>query len=897
MAQANVLGTERIGQLTGSTDPTIEPGRPRPWPNSVDWQGWPLLQDTGKWGVAGVDLGANTEHSDGRLYFFFGDVATSRGSHNLLNTDLVAWTDDTTILRHGGHLAQGWNFILPNDHQGGTTATGQPDWRFCGKCHGLFFAPQGNPANTVCPTDGGTHQPLGWNFILPNDRQGATPAAGQPDWRFCGKCHGLFFAPQGNPAGTVCPKDGAPHSPQGWNFVLPNDHQGATAATGQPDWHFCANCHGLFWNGDGLQGVCRAARGGGFRLHPVLNNHGEFDPFVAQEPIRETLSNETPNGAFSHNGKAYVFVGFAAQYWRGRGEQPRPGDPSPGCYLVSKNRPEAPSNPDAKPVPPIPPNAYRKHFLFSPRIGWCPDHTRSRLECHEILGLKFALPHDVPETPTRQANWRLCHKCGAMFWNGGPNRGHCHRGGSHEAAPTSPNYCLPHDIGEDAGNQGNWRFCGRCASLFWNGDPNGFCPAGGNHQVPVGSFKFVLPNDLVEDATTQSYWRFCGKCHGMFFDGDNASKGTCPKDEKPHEAIGLTFVLRHDINEDPQNQKNWAFCGQCSGMFWNGDAHGFKGVCPKGGSHTAPRGSFNFVLRHDVNDDPRTQKNWAFCSKCAGLFFDGFADKGVCPKGGGHSAPPGSFNFVLPHNPGAETEPDWRFCTKCAGMVKTGQEDIFTWAAPVVVNTADHPELPNSPNPQSLVIFGFGYSSEPGIRLAWMPLQPGVDPNLQDVLYYTGRGTSPWSSEIADAVVLMPHANNYSHVSAAWLAGPKRWIVLYGTAIDNAGDSAFRLPAMARIGTSLFPITNWTTEKEIFNPTTAGAYTHYMHEPRRDTINPDVPPMEPPPQDHPGWAYGVFILNRFTEWNASASELGIHYLMSTSSPYQVHLMHTRFHID
>src|SRR5262249_48841315 len=186
MPHVELLGTERIGQLTGSTDTTTSPDRPRPWPLLVDYQGWPLLQDTGKWGVVGVDLGANTEHSDGRLYFFFGDVAVELDknkpaySGNPPNSDLVAWTDDTKVIRHGGHLAQGWNFILPNDHQGATAETGQPDWRFCGKCHGLFWAPNGDPAGTVCPKDGSPHLPLGWNFILPNDQQGATPATDNP---------------------------------------------------------------------------------------------------------------------------------------------------------------------------------------------------------------------------------------------------------------------------------------------------------------------------------------------------------------------------------------------------------------------------------------------------------------------------------------------------------------------------------------------------------------------------------------------------------------------------------------------------------------------------------------------------------------------------------------------
>jgi hypothetical protein len=31
--------------------------------------------------VIGVDMGANTEHSDGRLYIYFGDVAVELDAH------------------------------------------------------------------------------------------------------------------------------------------------------------------------------------------------------------------------------------------------------------------------------------------------------------------------------------------------------------------------------------------------------------------------------------------------------------------------------------------------------------------------------------------------------------------------------------------------------------------------------------------------------------------------------------------------------------------------------------------------------------------------------------------------------------------------------------------------
>jgi hypothetical protein len=146
MALVEVISTVRIGQLTGST----RSEEPR-WIRSVDPMQWPLLNDTGRWGVTGVDLGANTEHSDGRLYFFFGDVAVEWDNRFpgysgdpliIRESDLVAWTDDRQVLKHGGHLAMGWNFFLPNNEEGATESTGQPDWRFCVRCGGLFWAPE-----------------------------------------------------------------------------------------------------------------------------------------------------------------------------------------------------------------------------------------------------------------------------------------------------------------------------------------------------------------------------------------------------------------------------------------------------------------------------------------------------------------------------------------------------------------------------------------------------------------------------------------------------------------------------------------------------------------------------------------------------------------------------------
>src|SRR5215470_18554370 len=78
-------------------------------------------------------------------------------------------------------------------------------------------------------------------------------------------------------------------------------------------------------------------------------------------------------------------------------------------------------------------------------------------------------------------------------------------------------------------------------------------------------------------------------------------------------------------------------------------------------------------------------------AKCTGVFFDGFAEKGGCPKGGGHSHTEGSRNFVLAHGPSGTQDPNWRYCTKCHALVKTGQEVAFPFPSPVLVNNGEHP--------------------------------------------------------------------------------------------------------------------------------------------------------------------------------------------------------------
>jgi hypothetical protein len=124
----------------------------------------------------------------------------------------------------------------------------QKDWRYCTKCHTIFF--DGYADKGRCAAGAG-HVAAGYNFVLPHD-VAETPTA-QKDWRFCNKCHEMFFdgyADKGHCAA------GGGHVAAGYVFVLPHDV--AETPTAQRNWRFCAKCHAMFFDGYADKGRCPA---------------------------------------------------------------------------------------------------------------------------------------------------------------------------------------------------------------------------------------------------------------------------------------------------------------------------------------------------------------------------------------------------------------------------------------------------------------------------------------------------------------------------------------------------------------------------------------------------------------------------------------------------------------
>jgi hypothetical protein len=128
----------------------------------------------------------------------------------------------------------------------------QFEWRFCDKCHSLFY--NGSTNKGRCQAGGG-HNAQGYNFGLPNGNLPQTGTA-QISWRFCDKCFVMFW--DGIPDKGRCAAGGG-HNAQGYNFRL--THDVAADANNQGDWRYCQKCHGMFYDGYPAKGSCPAGAG------------------------------------------------------------------------------------------------------------------------------------------------------------------------------------------------------------------------------------------------------------------------------------------------------------------------------------------------------------------------------------------------------------------------------------------------------------------------------------------------------------------------------------------------------------------------------------------------------------------------------------------------------------
>ena len=144
----------------------------------------------------------------------------------------------------------------------------QPNWRFCQKCHVMFF--EGAQKDGDCPIAGG-HVAQGFVFNLAYDFP-ENPNA-QANWRCCGKCDVLFY--DGSPDKGKCLAGGG-HEAQGYNYTLP--HEVVETANAQGAWRTCQFCGAMFFDGYVDKGPCP---GNPAPLSKVAGPHFRFGPHQA----------------------------------------------------------------------------------------------------------------------------------------------------------------------------------------------------------------------------------------------------------------------------------------------------------------------------------------------------------------------------------------------------------------------------------------------------------------------------------------------------------------------------------------------------------------------------------------------------------------------------------------
>lgn len=203
----------------------------------------------------------------------------------------------------------GASLLLPKLSSSVAAADMQPGWRYCTKCHSLFW-PGGGSDKAPCAA-GGIHAAAGFIFYLPYNIPG-TPKA-QSNWRFCDRCFGMFW--NGYPDKGRCAAGGA-HRVYGFDYVLPHDI-GANANS-QDKWRFCDKCKAMFFDGYPDKGRCPAGAGHNAQGYVFVLPHDLQPSQPAPQPgfrVRTELRTDgwapiegwteitaNPNGDFTFSG-------------------------------------------------------------------------------------------------------------------------------------------------------------------------------------------------------------------------------------------------------------------------------------------------------------------------------------------------------------------------------------------------------------------------------------------------------------------------------------------------------------------------------------------------------------------------------------------------------------------
>ena len=272
----------------------------------------------------------------------------------------------------------------------------------------------------------------------------------------------------------------------------------------------------------------------------------------------------------------------------------------------------------------------------------------------------------------RQDGWRFCGKCAALYFEYQGHAGVCPAGSTHSSS--GGNYTLTDDQG--ASGQAKWKYCRKCNGLFHTGG-GARCPVKTPNTSHDGSASNTYRLATKSSDPGQHSWRRCKHCQVLWF--DEATNSVCPGNAgKAHSRQGNdNYAL---IVNPEDSQQGWRWCSRCQGLYFSPNG---AGACAAGaGGHSTTGGQyFLYVDVSPINSTGTPQKsappgnagwekNWRYCNKC-GLLWMGAKSGSSCPKGGGHSKTASGTYFLRVD--GATTNSDvgqvgWRRCHKCQSI-------------------------------------------------------------------------------------------------------------------------------------------------------------------------------------------------------------------------------------
>ena len=140
-------------------------------------------------------------------------------------------------------------------------------------------------------------------------------------------------------------------------------------------------------------------------------------------------------------------------------------------------------------------------------------------------------------TPNPQPGWGQCIYCSTMFWVAEASLSHCASSsslnGTHAVGSGTYNYDINNGVsGNGQSNpQVGWHYCTACKGMCW-GVSNGYCMGTlDDHQggPTVYALNWGQPVSQKPPPVLQANWRYCGKCALLYWQGPTGnSAGACP---------------------------------------------------------------------------------------------------------------------------------------------------------------------------------------------------------------------------------------------------------------------------------------------------------------------------------------------------------------------------------